>query len=74
MELKRRLAGLLETDRAACADGKAEMIAELLRQARARAQQAAAPAPAPRTERMRLFFPAQHEPRRTSCPSLWPRP
>jgi GrpB-like predicted nucleotidyltransferase (UPF0157 family) len=31
--LKRRLAGLLETDRAAYSDGKAEMIAELLRPA-----------------------------------------
>jgi hypothetical protein len=35
-ELKRRLAGLLATDRLAYSDGKAEMIAEFLRQARCR--------------------------------------
>jgi GrpB-like predicted nucleotidyltransferase (UPF0157 family) len=33
--LKRRLAALLETDREAYVDGKADMVAELLRQARA---------------------------------------
>ena len=34
-ELKHRLSGLLRTDRAAYADGKAELVTELLRQARA---------------------------------------
>ena len=61
-ELKRALAGLLETDRAAYAGGKAQMIAELLRQARTQpAARAEAQAQATRTERIRSFFPAQHE-------------
>ncbi|HMH90979.1 MAG TPA: GrpB family protein [Streptosporangiaceae bacterium] len=75
-ELKRRLAGLLETDRAAYADGKAEMISELLRQARADP-----PAPAtcpespmspksPATERIGSFFPAQHEPPPNELPAV----
>jgi GrpB-like predicted nucleotidyltransferase (UPF0157 family) len=74
-ELKRRLAGLLETDRTAYADGKAEMITEFLRQARAQPP-ARVPAPAPATapssgtERMRSYFAAQHEPPPNELPAV----
>jgi GrpB-like predicted nucleotidyltransferase (UPF0157 family) len=40
VDLKHRLAGLLATDRLAYSDGKAEMIAEFLRQARCRTSSA----------------------------------
>ena len=80
-ELKRALAGLLETDRAAYADGKAQMIAELLREARtqpaaagkAQAQaHAHAHAHAPRGSGR--SFPRSMSPRRTNCPRPGPGP
>jgi hypothetical protein len=62
-KLKRRLAGLLETDRAAYADGKAELITDLLRQARAQPPKPApAAAPSTATERVQSFHAPQHEP------------
>jgi GrpB-like predicted nucleotidyltransferase (UPF0157 family) len=69
--LKRRLAGLLATDRAAYADGKTKMITELLRQARAHPPpRITAPAPGPGPERLRRYFPAQHEPPPNELPAV----
>jgi GrpB-like predicted nucleotidyltransferase (UPF0157 family) len=70
-ELKRRLAGLLETDRAAYADGKAELISELLRRARAGpGAQARAQPPAEATTITRYFAPAQHQPPANELPTV----
>jgi hypothetical protein len=68
-ELKRLLAGLLETDRTAYAEGKAKMISELLRQARGQPL-TRVPAPTPGTGRLRRYFPAQHEPPPNELPAV----